>query len=74
MAIHIGRRGFITTLGGAAAWPLTVRAQQPGLPVVGVLRADTPSSGATVVAALRPKRNRLRRGTQLSDRIPLGTK
>src|SRR5262249_8058480 len=53
MAIDIRRREFIITLGGAAAWPLVARAQQPAMPVVALINARSPEVSTLHRAAFR---------------------
>jgi len=54
MTIHIQRREFVVTLGGmAAALPLAASAQQPAMPVIGVLHSGTPEQYANLMTAFR---------------------
>ena len=49
----IGRREFVTLLGGAAAWPLAAHAQQAALPSVGVVGGGGGDTSTRYVTAFR---------------------
>jgi putative tryptophan/tyrosine transport system substrate-binding protein len=49
----IKRRGFITLVGGAAAWPVSACAQQPAIPVVGFIQSGPASVSPRFAAAFR---------------------
>jgi putative ABC transport system substrate-binding protein len=45
------RRDFVAALGTAAAWPLTTSAQQPAMPVIGLVYVGSPEMTTNLIAA-----------------------
>jgi hypothetical protein len=58
MTVTIGRRELLVALGGAAAaWPLAARAQQPAMPIVGLVGPRSPEESTRLGAAFRKALN-----------------
>jgi putative ABC transport system substrate-binding protein len=49
----VRRREFLAVLGSAAAWPLVARAQQPAIPLIGIINAASEASTAKGYEAFR---------------------
>ena len=67
--LDVRRREFIRLLGGAAAWPIGARAQQPASPVVGFLNSGSSDTSGHYVAAFERGLNetgQVQRGDRMS--------